>query len=67
MTIVTWGTVAWGLALVACLIFWSRLRADGHAWWLPTCLAGVLLGLLGISYCRRRRQALAGRSDQPEA
>ncbi|MCW2759790.1 MAG: hypothetical protein JWO46_3536, partial [Nocardioidaceae bacterium] len=39
------------------LPFVSRLREDGHLWWLWTCLAGFGLGMAGWDYCRRRRRA----------
>lgn len=48
------GTLLWLVAFLALLPFYSRLRDDGHLWWLWTCLAGFGLGALGIEYCRRR-------------
>lgn len=58
VTIVYVGTVGWGVALAVSLAYLSPLRADGHVWWVATCVTGLLLGLLGIAYCRRRRTAL---------
>lgn len=52
--IVSFGTAVWGVALLVSLVLSSRLRADGHGWWIWTSLAGLLLGCLGIVYCRRR-------------
>ena len=51
------GTALWALAFLLLLPFTGRLRADGHLWWLWTCIAGFGLGLLGWDYCRRRRRA----------
>ena len=31
----------------------GQLEADGHGWWVWTCLAGVILGILGYSYLQR--------------
>lgn len=56
---VTVGTVLWVVALLALLPFRSRLEEAGNGWWLWTCLAGAGLGLLGIEYTRRRRDAIA--------
>jgi len=59
------GTAVWLIAFVALLPFYGRLEADGHLWWLWTCLAGFGLGGFGMEYCRRRRKARLGR--QPGA
>lgn len=48
------GTLLWLVAFLGLLPFYGRLRADGHLWWLWTCLAGFGLGAFGIEYCRRR-------------
>lgn len=53
------GTVAWAVALVVCLVLRDRLAADGHTWWTWVCLTGALLGLPGLWYVRRRRDAYA--------
>ena len=51
------GTVLWAVALVACLIFRTPLAEAGNGWWAWVCLAGALLGLPGLWYVRRRRDA----------
>ncbi|GAA2285678.1 DUF2530 domain-containing protein [Nonomuraea roseoviolacea subsp. roseoviolacea] len=45
------GTGLWALALVVLLV----LRPDpAHMWWVWTCVAGVVLGLMGLWYVHRR-------------
>lgn len=56
---VLYGTVAWTVALVACLLLRDRLAADGRTWWAWVCVAGALLGLAGLWFVRRRRDAYA--------
>lgn len=58
---VLYGTVAWTVALVVCLLLRDRLAADGHTWWTWVCLAGALLGLLGLWFVRRRRDAYSAK------
>lgn len=53
------GTVLWLVAFVALLPFYSSLEDHDRAWWLWTCPAGFGLGLLGLEYCRRRRNRKA--------
>ena len=58
VAIVAGGTVAWAVAGVALVV--ARLAgADVHLWWTEMCAAGALLGLVGVRYCRRRRDAIA--------
>ncbi|MFD1859186.1 DUF2530 domain-containing protein [Aeromicrobium camelliae] len=57
----TVGTILWAVLAIALIPFWGTLREDGTQWWLWTALAGFGLGLLGIEYCRRRRNALEAR------
>ena len=54
------GTTLWLLGFLGLLPFYGRLQADGHLWWLWTCLAGFGLGLFGWDYCRRRRSRRLG-------
>jgi hypothetical protein len=59
VAIVTGGTVVWLVAFLVLLPFHARLSANGDTKWLWTCLAGFGLGLIGIWYCRARRDAIA--------
>ena len=71
MTHVTWdgSPLGWGVVAVAMLPFLGTLEQQGRTWWLWTALAGFGLGLIGIEYCRRRKNALrlqpAGRRRKP--
>jgi hypothetical protein len=53
------GVGLWLVAFVALLPFYSTLQDSGRGWWLWTCLAGFGFGLLGVQYCRRRRNRMA--------
>jgi Protein of unknown function (DUF2530) len=55
--IVAVGTVIWFVAFVALLPFWTWLGDHGHRIWLWTCLAGWVLGLLGLAVMVRHRRA----------
>lgn len=58
--IVAAGTAVWAIAFVVVLVL--RLTgADIRDWWLEMCGSGAVLGLVGVRYCVRRRNALAGR------
>jgi hypothetical protein len=57
------GTLVWAIAFLALLPFYGTLRDQDRIWWLWTCLAGVGLGLLGLEYCRRRRDRLAAQPN----
>ncbi len=59
------GTGLWMVAFLALLPFYGTLVENGTSWWLWTCVAGFGLGLLGLEYCRRRRNHL--RSQPPQA
>jgi hypothetical protein len=54
----TVGTVLWGFAAAAMLPFLGRLEVAGHGWWFWTAVAGFGLGLIGVEYCKVRRNAL---------
>ncbi|WP_286931146.1 MULTISPECIES: hypothetical protein [Aeromicrobium] len=58
----TIGTIAWGVVALALLPFWGNLQDQGRTWWLWTAFAGLGLGLMGIEFCKRRRDALAERA-----
>lgn len=55
----TVGTIAWGVAVIALLPFLGTLSESDRSWWIWTCIAGFGLGLIGLEYCRRRRNALS--------
>lgn len=58
--VVALGTLAWALALLG-LLAADLLGADVHGWWLAMCLCGIALGLIGLRYVARRKQALTRR------
>ncbi|MFB7375941.1 DUF2530 domain-containing protein [Kitasatospora purpeofusca] len=66
VAIVGGGTVLWFVAFVVLLPFWGTLSDHGHGNWPWICLAGGGLGLIGLWYCRARRDAIA-RSRAAEA
>ena len=56
------GTIIWFVALVVLLFFIPDLQANEGMIWLWTCVAGFVLGLLGLSvYGWQRRAARLGR------
>lgn len=64
IVVTTVGTAAFGLATVVLAAQHSRLVAAGDGWWLGVVVAGVVLGLIGIAYCWRRRGRSAGAARQ---
>ena len=48
------GTALFAVATLVLLILRSRLDASGRGWWIWVGACGVLLGLIGYAYCRRR-------------
>jgi hypothetical protein len=57
--VVAVGTGLWGIGLVVLVVLRLTDRADVRDWWLWMCGIGVVLGLVGVRYCQRRRAALA--------
>ena len=56
------GTVIWFLGFMVLLFFIPTLQANDAMVWLWTCLAGFLLGLMGLTvYSLQRRAARLGR------
>jgi hypothetical protein len=61
------GTVLWAVAFIVLAFFREELDDVGMGWWLWTCLAGVGMGLLGLEYTRKRRDAIAHARLREEA
>jgi hypothetical protein len=59
---VRYGTTAWAVAAVLCLVFRTPLGDAGRAWWLWVCATGAVLGLAGIVFVRRRAAAYRARA-----
>ena len=51
------GTALWTIGVVLCMVFRTQLDEAGNGWWLWVCVSGALLGLPGLWYVRRRRDA----------
>ncbi|GAA1980656.1 DUF2530 domain-containing protein [Kitasatospora viridis] len=58
VAIVGAGTALWFLGFVVLLPFQHQLSRHEHGNWPWICLAGGLLGLIGLWYCRTRRAAI---------
>jgi fatty acid desaturase len=58
VALVAAGTVAWLVALVVLLVL-KATGSDVHTWWITMCLAGTVLGLIGVRTCQRRHVAIA--------
>jgi FtsH-binding integral membrane protein len=50
------GMALWCVALVVMLVFAGPLAQGGHGWWLYTCVAGLVLGVVGLVYTSRLRR-----------
>ena len=48
------GTGLFAVATVVLLVLKSDLDATGRGWWVWVGACGVLLGIIGYAYCRRR-------------
>lgn len=57
--VVAVGTALWGIALVVLGVLRIADVVEVRDWWLWMCVAGVVLGLIGVRYCQRRRAAIA--------
>lgn len=56
---VTVGTIVWFALFVVQLPFYGWYDDHGHTWFIWTCAAGGVLGLIGLKYVRARRDAIA--------
>jgi len=52
------GTALWAVALLVTLALRGPLEAAGNGWWVWVCVSGVVLGLMGLVYVVRRRNAI---------
>ncbi|HTJ66249.1 MAG TPA: DUF2530 domain-containing protein [Actinospica sp.] len=66
--IVLIGTVLYAVAAAVLLPLQSSLTHDGHGRWPWVAVSGVVLGLLGLVYVKRRDRAIArDAADAPSA
>lgn len=61
------GTLAWALVGLVLLLFRDWLASHHHTNWLWTCLAGVLLGFVGLAVMIRRDARRRTRRQAPPA
>ena len=54
--VVAGGTALWLLGLLALLVA-DLLGTDVHGWWMAMCGCGAALGVLGLRFIARRKQA----------
>jgi type VI protein secretion system component VasK len=66
VAIVTGGTAVWFAVFLVQLPFHRWFTDRGHGWWLWTPLAGAGLGLFGLWYVRRRRDAVRREREHAE-
>ena len=57
------GAIAWLVVAIALIPFWTTLGENDRQWWLSTAIAGFGLGLMGLEYTRRRRNALRAQKE----
>jgi hypothetical protein len=57
------GTAVWALLLVIGLVIRDDLDSGGREWWISSAGAGVVLGVVGYLYLRRRWSRRTGRSE----
>ncbi|HEX5017116.1 MAG TPA: DUF2530 domain-containing protein [Actinomycetes bacterium] len=58
------GTALWAVALVVTFVFRDELKDADREWWIWACIAGFLLGLIGIVITTRRRARLVRQTRQ---
>ena len=54
ITAVTVGTVIWSVATLIMVLLRNQLEASGRENWIEIGVAGIILGLLGMRYTKRR-------------
>jgi LPXTG-motif cell wall-anchored protein len=60
------GTAFWALLFVIGLFIRPDLTDSGRGWWIWSAAAGVVLGLFGYLYLRRRRNRLLNSPRTPD-
>ena len=50
------GLALWFIALAVLLVFGAPLLLADNAWWLWTCIAGLVLGVIGLVYTHYRQK-----------
>jgi hypothetical protein len=59
---ITYGTIAWTVGVVLCLLLREQRAESGRGWWLWVCVTGAVLGVAGIVFVRRRATAYRARA-----
>lgn len=59
------GAGVWVLALSAMLVFLDPLRDAGNGWWLWMCVAGIVIGLLGLVNVHLRHEREKAAREAP--
>ena len=54
VTAVTLGTAIWSVATLVMVLIRDKLEASGRGNWIAIGVAGIILGLLGMRYTKRR-------------
>ena len=54
ITAVTVGTVIWSVATLVMVLMRDQLEASGRGNWVAIGVCGIILGLLGMRYTKRR-------------
>ena len=54
ITAVTLGTVIWSVATLIMVLMRDQLEASGRSNWISIGVCGIILGLLGMRYTKRR-------------
>jgi hypothetical protein len=63
ITAVTIGTGVWSIATLVMVLMRDQLEASGRGNWIAIGVCGIILGLLGMRYTKRR----AARIEQAKA
>ena len=59
ITAVTLGTIAWSLVLFALLINFKWIESQGKTNWIWISLSGIVLGVIGFRYVKKRSRKLS--------